>query len=205
MSKIVIARGIAMPFFPMRPMKQRPLRIGADTEEFIEKSLLTDDWLVQPKLEGDRVVLAFVDKQILVQNRHGSWYKHPINNLKAFKKLPDRTVFDGEVFKGNFYPFDCLAADGKSFIFSTAAEREVLALKLCQYVGVEWKFEKPSKKWLRGNSKHLPEYAGVVLKKRNSQYVILGTADQFNAEWVKRTWDVPIRTKRRSSMELVKG
>jgi ATP-dependent DNA ligase len=188
MDKIVIARGIAMPFFPMRPATGRVLRNQGNVEEFYQQVLRKHDWVVQPKLEGDRACIGVLDGTVYIQNRHGGWYGHKVKNLQDFKKLPNRTVLDGEVFGGNFYAFECLASAGKSFLFATAEEREVLAYQLTKFLGHEWKFQKPSKGWVAKLREHAPEYGGVVLKRAASPYIMLGSANQASLDWLKRCW-----------------
>jgi hypothetical protein len=188
MDKIVIARGIAMPFYPMRPAQGRVLRNQGNVDEFHHQVLRTHDWVVQPKLEGDRACIGVLDGKVYIQNRHGEWFKHKVTNLADFKKLPNNTVLDGEVFQGNFYPFECLASSGKSFLMATAAEREVLAFQLSKFLGHEWKFGKPSKSWVAKLDKNMPVYGGVVLKRSASPYIMLGSPSQASLDWLKRCW-----------------
>jgi ATP-dependent DNA ligase len=188
MDKIVIARGIAMPFYPMRPAQGRVLRNQGNVNDFNRQELKQHDWVIQPKLEGDRACIGVLDGAVYIQNRHGDWYKQRVNNLADFKKLPSGTVLDGEVFKGNFYAFDCLASGGKSHLMATAAEREVLAFQMTKYLKHEWKFERPSKAWVSKLHAQMPVYGGVVLKRMNSEYVIMGSPNQASLNWLKRTW-----------------
>jgi ATP-dependent DNA ligase len=146
------------------------------------------DWVIQPKLEGDRACVGVIDGKVYIQNRHGSWYKHRVNNLDDFKKLPNATVLDGEVFKGKFYAFDCLVSDGTVHLMATASEREVLAFQLTKYLRHEWKFERPSKAWVAKLHAQMPIFGGVVLKRMNSEYVIHGSPNQSSLNWLKRTW-----------------
>lgn len=186
--KIVIARGIAMPFFPMRPATGRVLRNKGNVEEFYSQVLRRNDWIVHPKLSGDRACIGILDGTVHIQNRHGGWYGHPVKNLEDFKKLPDRTVLDGEVFKGNFYPFDCLAVGGQSFLLEGVERREKRAFDIVQQLGHEWKFSRPTKAWVANLHANEPEYDGVVLKRAESQYIMLGSPSQASLDWLKRVW-----------------
>jgi hypothetical protein len=186
--KVVIARGIAMPFFPIRPFHGHVLRNQGNVEDFYWKELRKRDWVIQPKLDGDRACVGVLDKKVYIQNRHGSWHKLPVKNREDFAKLPSGTVLDGEVFEGNFYPFDCLALAGKSYLLATAGEREVLAFQCSKFLGHVWKFERPNKAWvakLRGN---LPLYGGVVLKRMGSPYLIPGDPSKLSLDWMKKCW-----------------
>lgn len=186
--KIVIAHGIAMPFFPIRPYPGHLLRNQGSVEEFYWQELRKHDWVIQPKLDGDRACVGVLHGKVYIQNRHGSWYKHRVNNLEDFKKLPSGTVLDGEVFKGNFYPFDCLASAGKSYLMMTAGEREVMAYQAVKYIGHEWQFTRPNKAWVAKLHEHSPIYGGVVLKRMESPYIISGDPSKVSLDWMKRCW-----------------
>lgn len=186
--KVVIVPGIAMPFYPMRPAVGRVLRNKRNVEEFYAQVLRKHEWVVQPKLEGDRATIGVLDGKVYIQNRHGSWFKHSVKNLADFKKLPNKTVLDGEVFKGDFYPFECLAVDGKSVALATIMEREVLAYQLCKLIGHKWKFDKPSKGWIANLDMNAPEFGGVVMKRSGSPYIMAGSPNQASLDWLKRCW-----------------
>jgi hypothetical protein len=188
MDKIVIARGIAMPFFPMRPAHGSVLRNQGSVSTFIKNELSKHDWVIQPKLEGDRACVGVLNKNVYIQNRHGGWYTKRVKNLEDFKKLPSGTVLDGEVFKGNFYPFDCLALDGKTKMLCTASEREVLAFHVSKLLNHDWMFERPSERWVAALRGNMPVYGGVVLKRMGSVYVIAGSPGGFNLDWMKQVW-----------------
>lgn len=188
MEKIIVVPGIAMPFFPMRPQFGAPFSNKRVIKQFNDEVLNTYDWFVQPKLDGDRASIGVVDGKVYIQNRHGSWYKHRVNNLPDFKHLPNRTVLDGEVFKGNFYPFECLAVDGMSVVLHTPNEREVLAQAMVKLIGHTWKFPRPTLKWIERLSANAPEYDGVVMKRWGSPYIIAGSASTGNLDWKKRHW-----------------
>lgn len=188
MDKIVVTSGIVMPFYPMRPAVGKVLRNKRNVKEFDEQVLQKFDWVVQPKLDGDRATLAVVDGNVYIQNRHGSWFKHRVRNLPDFKNLPNRTVLDGEVFKGNFYAFECLALEGKSVALCTVMEREVLAFQLTKLLGHTWKFHKPSRAWIANLSKNAPDYDGVVLKRSASPYIMMGSPAACSLDWFKYRW-----------------
>ena len=185
--RIEIVAGLAMPFFPMRPTKGRTLKSAASVADFWKTTAQSQDWVVQPKMAGDRACLALYHGKVYVQNRHGGWYGHSVDT-QPFKKLPDRTVLDGEVRDGLFHPFEALAVNGKSLLRCITSEREVLAYQLTRLVGQRWMFERPSKRWLLTGG-HLPDWDGVVLKKANAPYVLLGSSTQMSSTWFKRTWN----------------
>jgi hypothetical protein len=186
--RVVIARGIAMPFLPIRPVSSSELRNQGNVEEFYWKQLRKEDWVIQPKLEGDRACVGVLNGKVYIQNRHGSWYKPTVNNLEDFKKLPSGTVLDGEVFNGNFYPFDCLASAGKSYLMMTAGEREVMAYQAAKFLGHPWLFERPNKSWVAKLRGQMPFYGGMVLKRIGSPYIIPGSPDKLSLDWFKHCW-----------------
>lgn len=184
---IEVCDGVSLPFFPMRPFKGRNL-LKPDSIRQVSEEALNGAWVVQPKLNGDRACLACVKGKIFVQNRHGGCFRHRIRNATDFLKLPDRTCFDGEVYKGNFYPFEVIAANGVSLKLTETFERVRLAKDMVSFLGHPWLFATPSLAWLMRRSKNLPEYEGVVLKRASSFYVSLGSASQNSRTWMKRLW-----------------
>jgi ATP-dependent DNA ligase len=176
-----------MPFFPMRPFRGRALLRPNNIREMCEEAA-AGVWVMQPKLNGDRVGLACVDGKVYVQNRHGGCYRFKVHNAPDFLALPNRTCFDGEVFKGNFYPFELLACNGKSFLMAEAHERVRLAKDMTQILGHPWLFDPPSLAWIMRRSANLPMFEGVVLKRAHSRYVMLGSDTQSSTGWMKRLW-----------------
>ena len=185
---IDVCTGLSLPFFPMRPTMGRALSRGASIKELWRDAVERELWVMQPKLNGDRACLACVDGKVYVQNRHGSRYGFKVRNAQDFLKLPNRTCFDGEVFKRNFYPFECLASNSHSFLLAEAHERVAMAKGMVQHLGHPWLFDPPSRAWLLRRSANLPDFEGVVLKQWRSRYLILGSERQFNADWLKRRW-----------------
>lgn len=176
-----------MPFYPMRPIRGRALLRPTNIREMCEEAA-EGVWVMQPKLNGDRVSLACVDGKVFAQNRHGGSYRFKIHNASDFLALPNRTCFDGEVFKGNFYPFEVLACNGRSFLMAEAHERVRLAKDMAQILGHPWMFDPPSLAWIMRRAANLPMYEGVVLKQTRSPYVMLGSDTQSSTRWMKRLW-----------------
>ncbi len=188
MERIKIVNGLSLPFFPMRPVKGVAVRTAKAADKLYDEIMDQHLWSAQPKLGGDRCCLAVVSGKVYVQNRLGSWYKHPVKNAEAFKELGDRTCFDGEVYDGRFFAFDLLALEGKSFVRASAGEREVMARATVQRIGQPWAFDPPSRAWLRKLRRNGPQWEGVVLKRTLSPYIPLGSATQSSSNWIKRLW-----------------
>jgi ATP-dependent DNA ligase len=185
--KIEVCAGLKMPFYPMRPVRGRALLRPANIRELCEE-VAEGVWVMQPKLNGDRVSLACVDGKIHAQNRHGGHYRFKVHNAPDFLKLPNRTCFDGEVFKGNFYPFELLVSNGESFLMAEVHERVRLAKDMVQFLGHPWMFDPPTLAWIMRRKANLPVYEGVVIKRAHSRYLTLGSATQSSAHWMKRLW-----------------
>ena len=184
--RVEIIPGLAMPFYPMRPTKGPSLRTADSIKKFWASTGRTQDWVIQPKMNGDRATLALVGGRIYIQNRHGGWYGHSADTT-PFLRLPDRTVLDGEVYQGHFHPFEALAINGRSLLRCTVTEREVMACQLTRLVGQQWMFGRPDRRWLLA-AQQCSEWDGVVLKRAASCYTILGSDTQMSETWFKRTW-----------------
>jgi len=193
MQTVKITGDITMPFYPMRPLEGRSLSQKRFRESLMKEMLADakeEQWVVQPKLSGDRACLAVFKKKVYIQNRYGDWYHHPVGNGHKFINplIPDKTVFDGEVWEGEFHPFEVLAANGRSLLRATTAERVVLAYQLTRLIKQKWMFERPGKAWLLSGRENLPVWEGVILKKANAPYIVAGSASQQITSWLKRKW-----------------
>lgn len=186
--KVDICAGLTLPFYPMRPTRGRILERAPNIKQLYYETVEEHRWVMQPKLNGDRACLAVVDGKVYVQNRYGGCYRMKVANARDFLSLPNRTCFDGEVFKQNFYPFELLCCNAKSFLRAEAQERVRLAKDMTLFIGHPWLFETPSLPWLLRRSKNLPAFEGVVLKAFASPYITLGSATQSSANWMKRRW-----------------
>lgn len=177
-----------MPFFPMRPTKGRALSRPDGIKQLWKEAVEQRLWTIQPKLGGDRAELAVVDSKIYIQNRHGGCYRFKVANAPDFLRLPNRTCFDGEVFKSNFYPFECLASNGHSFLRTEVHERAQMAKDMVTFLKHPWLFDPPALAWLLRRSANLPDWEGVVIKQVRSRYILMGSARQSSLEWFKRLW-----------------
>jgi ATP-dependent DNA ligase len=172
----------------MRPIKGRALQRPSGIKQLWEEAVHDRRWVMQPKVNGDRAILAVVDGKVYVQNRYAERYRQKVANAGDFLKLPDRTCLDGEVFKGSFYPFEVLACNGKNLLRTVVQERVQWARDLVRMMSHPWLYETPSVDWLMRRGKNAPNYDGVVLKRADSVYLILGSATQTSLDWMKRLW-----------------
>lgn len=186
LEEIEVMKGIIVPFFPMRPATGPSL--GKKVAMEILEKQEEHKYIYQPKLNGDRAILAVVDRRVVLCNRHFGWYSFQVKNAPAFLTLADGTLFDGEVWNGNFYPFDCLALEGRSHRANTAEERSIMAMQMCRLLKVEWMYPKPTKKWLLNLRKNLPKYEGVVRKRADQGYFLLHNSTETSLGWLKYRW-----------------
>jgi hypothetical protein len=183
---VQVLPGLSMPSFPMRPACGRTLTRKL-IPELLERQAGHRE-LLQRKLNGDRVLLSVVDRRVLACNRHGGYYGFQIKNAALFLKLKDGSSFDGEVWRGSFYPFECLALDGRSYRHNTCEEREIVAMQMCRLLKITWMYTRPTRSWLLGLREHLPVYEGVVRKRADAPYLFLASDTQVSPGWIKHRW-----------------
>lgn len=182
-----VCTGLSFPMYPMRPTEGRMLRSRAQVRQLV-REVAQFNWIMQPKLVGDRACLAVINRRTYVQTRHGGWYKHTVANRHDFLSLEDGTAFDGVVYDRQFHPFEALAVDGTSLLEDTTETRVEKAKTLVSLLGHEWMFEAPTEDWLMGLSAHSPKWAGVVLKRSDAPYVIQADARSASLTWMKKRW-----------------
>ncbi len=184
MNTLTVIPGVSLPFFPMRPLTGPMLR----TESDIAQVLANTDYHWQPKLNGDRVIFAKVGGKVYLCNRHNNWYSYAIQNQFVWEHAPDQTVLDGEVWNRKFYPFEALVVAGQSLLRDCVTVRAKAAKELSHELMEPFLFDSPTEEWLRANLIAKPkEWEGLVGKRKNSPYLILGTQKDTPGV-VKRKW-----------------
>lgn len=184
MDRIQVLPGIAIPFYPMRPFRG----VSCTTPEAATSVMsMRGTHILHRKLNGDRVIVAKHNGKTYLCNRHGSWYSHGVENKHVFQQLKDGTILDGEVWKKNFYPFDCLAIGGVNITGQSVEQRVEITRNICTTLGVKWMWEVENE-WILQLKKNAPIWEGVVAKLRGSTYDILGSDSQENSTWQKRKW-----------------
>lgn len=183
--------GLKIPFFPMRPSMGRritPSNVG----DFAPTSV--EGYAIQPKLNGDRAILAITESNdVVITNRYGSWFKHPVLNRDVYRMLGSGTILDGEVRERNFYPFEAIAIAGQPFLKRCPSVRIEQAKCVCFGLGVDWLFETPDESWIRDQVAQFyddpnPMWEGLVFKKLGSSYVPLGSSSMDSPTWRKSKW-----------------
>ncbi len=186
----VSVAGISLPFFPMRPIAGAKLSAGNFQRELAK---IRRTHILQPKLNGDRACVAVLGDTVRIQSRRGDWYSHTVN-LQPFHNLNAGTLLDGEVWQGEFYPFEVLAGRGISALRSSVEERIDMAESVCHHLNIEWQFGSRTDGWIldelcrEGQEPLTRQWEGIVAKLRGSSYRMLGAAHQESPEWIKLKW-----------------
>ena len=196
---INIAAGLSLPFFHMRP--KMGVRLTSVEQALKEISALHHLYVFQPKMNGDRVLLATSPAPTIVKGsiisayqRYGGNYTFKFHET-PWRALPDLTCLDGEVKDGEFHPFELLALAGESWLRKPVEERIEGAKEVCLQCGVPYKFDIPSmEKFITTHLKPIftprntsPYWEGLVAKKKGSKYNILGSI-QDDPLWTKLKW-----------------
>jgi hypothetical protein len=176
-NRVAVVPGISLPFFPPRPVEGQKIK-GPKDLNFKE---LAETYVIQAKLNGDRATALVLAGKVFIQNRHGSWFKHPVENQQELLKLPDRTVLDGEVWKKKFYPFEAVVIGGDSFMLRGPELRVQTCVTVCQHFKLPYIFS-----W--ENAKVTDEWEGYVFKEKGTPYLPLGSESQTTQGWWKRKW-----------------
>lgn len=167
-------------FFPMRPTATEELPTG----KWLKK--LVKDYIIQPKLNGDRAVLWVKADGIYVQNRRGGEYSFGVFNRTDFEKLPVGTILDGEVWQRKFWPFECLAYGDLDLTERGPEIRCTMAEKISQMLGHEFIFQPVDAKWLQNAERGVWE--GFVAKRRGTPYRPAHRAQAHSWGWYKFKW-----------------
>jgi ATP-dependent DNA ligase len=177
----VASSRLVLPLFP-----PKPVRAWASTE--LHKYLITNpDWIVEPKIDGDRCLVIFQDSGPELWSRHGKQftnaYLESIKEQLRTYKLPTGTVLDGELVAGKAYQRLFLYDLASSQL--TLGERHTELLKRCkkrfQIEVVGW-MDKATAYEDALNAGH----EGVVFKRLDSRYEWQrGTANNEVPTWVK--------------------
>lgn len=174
---------------PMRPTFAGILK----SEDDLRTVLSLPNVIVQPKLGGDRVVLHKEESELKAFNRKGEPYKFSFNT-HPWMAIPRGTILDGEVFGGEFHPFDCLQFNGASLMEEKAIVRIGWAAEFCAFACVQFMFRAASFEWLRaamaenrGKGQRM-QWEGVVVKDANSTYVPLSNYRHESYTWRKYKW-----------------
>jgi hypothetical protein len=173
----------------MRPRLGSRIKSIDDVHRIFEENQEYDFTL---KLNGDRACLAVLDGDVFAQNRHGSQYKMTIDNLDQFKGFAGAWLFDGEVYKKRFLPFEAIVVAGKSISSREPTYRKSVAMDISASLKIDWVYGRGIDDALAaclswsGNTN--PVIEGIVGKRKGSSYVPMGSASQESLKWTKNKW-----------------
>lgn len=182
---VKIAKGLTLPFYPMRAMPGRLLNRRAITS--IRTEMQQHLWVVQPVLRGTRAILGVSHGSVYVYDGHKKLITSDVLNAASFTKLQDGACFDGVVHEGAFHPFEVLAVHGRSLLFATTSERAVLAESLTRFVNQRYLFDTPTTVFMNRLGRNDARWTGIVLKLDHAPYVISPDAT-VSTDWTFRPW-----------------
>lgn len=190
-----LPRPLRLGFFPMRPALSWGLRQLSDLDRLLAGAA---GWLLQPKLNGDRVALTQWRGKLYAYSRHGAPYRQAIRNLDKYRALPEPAVLDGEVYRGRFIPFEALALGRDLLWRACVSERAAAAKAVAEKLDPgAWCFDPPTLAWLRQQFATQPpaglkcQWEGVVRKKLGCPYLPAASASQRELPawaWYKHKW-----------------
>ena len=171
-------------FLPMRPMEGE--RLTAQNILAVTRMYRERGYLLQRKLNGDRGVLESRPDGLMLWNRYGSEYSASAVDLADWNVLPVGTILDGEVWRGEFYPFESIGPQDQ-------AARIALAQHWCAFCSNPYVFGGVTDDWLMGevtlNADPLTrQWEGVVAKFASAKYVPLKKPHHESQAWVKLRW-----------------
>jgi len=89
-----------------------PQLLNPVEEEEVEELLMDDQFLVQEKKDGKRLILQKEGSTIIGINRRGIACGIPESVIRSAKALPGDWLIDGELIGEDYHPFDLLEHDG---------------------------------------------------------------------------------------------
>lgn len=185
---IPVITGLAFPYFPPRPISGTALN-ATTIPGYVARH--EKEFLIQPKLNGDRVLVLIKDGQVYFANRHGSFFKFNVENKSALLRLTNLTVLDGEVKNKMFDPFEVVVGGGRSLMRECPAYRASHAAAVASIIGRPYLFNPVTQEWIDQQAKvreRVPVWEGVVRKRLGSPYLQLASISQRSTTWVKNKY-----------------
>lgn len=171
-------------FFPCLPSAPD------DPELFVASALENDDYWMQEKLDGRRIILQVEAGNVTGSNRNSIEVAVPESVANYFRYKLDRYVFDGELIGDRYMIFDVLEHCGQDVRSLPLSERYTILLNLSTALmapnaspnGVFWVLYANSteSKTMLLEQLRSCDREGVVFKKKDSTYVPGRTK-----EWIK--------------------
>lgn len=173
----------------------RPQLLNAIERGDAERYLVDDAYLLQIKLDGERVMIQATHSEVVGINRKGEVRPLPIEVVSVIRGLPltdARTVLDGELLGATYAPFDLLILDGNDLRGETTHTRISALLALIgdapsPLVKPVTSYSSADKRAMLAQAEASNE-EGVVFKKKNAPYTEgrpNSGGDQFKLKFVE--------------------
>jgi bifunctional non-homologous end joining protein LigD len=170
----------ATPVAEPPPMADRvlPQLLNPVEESELERLFMDDNWLMQPKMDGKRILLHRTGSRVFGTNRTGLECGIPANVLDHADDLGQDFILDGELIGDQYYVFDLLSLGGtdmteNSYHFRLTKLMNLLAVKPsrhdnCIHWVLSWNTNLTKREAFDVIKKGRGE--GVVFKRRMSAY-----------------------------------
>ena len=141
------------------------------TAEELEQLFKDDDWIMQEKFDGRRLIVKKADEVVAI-NKKGLAILIPEIVANVVKSVPHQIVTDGEIIGEKYYIFDILEYQGKNLRTNGAKNRYDILVSIpeLQKHVVPAYFEESAKRAAFAELKE-KEKEGAVFKKKESKYV----------------------------------
>lgn len=156
----------------------KKLQLLSEIKDFtnVKTIIESDDWIVEQKIDGQRVALHCNRGEARMFNRKGNELTVPKPIAKSLSNFPDRSfILDGEYLNGTYYAFDALSIGGKDIDFKILKHRKFLmrpmvkTLKIPEIKSVDWATTAKDKALLIRQLKDM-RAEGIVAKNLQSIY-----------------------------------
>lgn len=181
----------------LKPQLLKPITIDE-----IETYITDDNWLVQEKLDGKRIMIEVNFGKITASNRN-SWKVNIPQDIEAELSKFDDCILDGELVNGVYYVFDCLSYNNQDIRsipywkrFHILVESVIGDRMLYQLGIVPTAFSKNDKRELVASLQHKE---GVVFKNLDALYSVGRSDSQLKCKfWSSATCVVSSINEKRS-------
>lgn len=193
----------------------RPQLLNPVPVEEVDRLLANDNYLVQPKLDGRRLLLLKRGDEVVGINRRGIECGFPASVGQAALCLQGDFLLDGEAMGDIFHVFDLLEKDGKDLREQSYTDRLTALLHLLasgSQESIKWVLTHRGAKMKTALFYKLREEnaEGVVFKRANAPYradrPALG-GDQFKVKFVETASVVVsgINARRSAAIAVLEG
>lgn len=149
---------------------QLPNTLKGD-EDVLQPYFESDDWLLQEKFDGRRLITKKIGNKVTAINKKGLSIVMPQSIEDQLNKMPEDAIFDGEIIEDKYYIYDIMEFNGENLRTLSVVERlkklETLPIKHL----VATTYYTPAEKRAAFAKLKADKKEGIILKKVNSQYI----------------------------------